>query len=125
MARRTLLTQSGHRPRPPDMRSIQFQPLPKCSFQPVRCLLQSPEGGGMRRREFLGLLGSAAMWPAVARAQQHQRIRRIGIFMPGTADDPEYQARNAAFLLALGALGWDIGRSMRLEYRWGRGETEN
>jgi len=80
----------------------------------------------MRRREFLGVLVTGAVaWPGVASAQQQQRIRRIGIFMPGTADDPEYQARNAAFLLALGALGWDIGRSIRLEYRCGRGETEH
>jgi putative ABC transport system substrate-binding protein len=44
--------------------------------------------------------------------------------MPGMADDPEYQARNAAFLLGLGGLGWDVGSSVRIEYRWGRGNTE-
>jgi ABC-type uncharacterized transport system substrate-binding protein len=79
----------------------------------------------MRRREFLGGLGCAAVWPLAAPAQQpRERTRRIGVFMPGTADDPEYQARNAAFLLGLGGLGWDISRSLRIEYRWGRGDTE-
>jgi putative tryptophan/tyrosine transport system substrate-binding protein len=78
------------------------------------------------RREFITLLGgAAAAWPVSVRAQQpRERTKRIGVFMPGTADDPEYQARNAAFLLGLGALGWDISRSLRIEYRWGRGDTE-
>jgi putative ABC transport system substrate-binding protein len=80
----------------------------------------------MRRRQFLGLLGGAvAVWPLAAGAQQpRERTRRIGVFMPGKADDPEYQARNAAFLLGLGGLGWDISSSLRIEYRWGRGDTE-
>ena len=80
----------------------------------------------MRRRKFISLLGgAAAAWPLGAHAQQpRERTKRIGVFMPGTADDPEYQARNAAFLLGLGALGWDISRSLRIEYRWGRGDTE-
>ena len=88
--------------------------------------MPSPErGADMLRREFLGGLGCAAVWPLAARAQQsRERTRRIGVFMPGTADDPEYQARNAAFLLGLGGLGWDISRSLRIEYRWGRGDTE-
>ena len=81
---------------------------------------------GMRRREFITLLsGAATAWPVSVRAQHpRERTKRIGVFMPGTADDSEYQARNAAFLLGLGALGWDISRSLRIEYRWGRGDTE-
>ena len=60
----------------------------------------------MKRREFITLVGgAAAAWPLATRAQQPQRMRRIGVFMPGTADDPEYQARNAAFLQGLGELG--------------------
>jgi putative tryptophan/tyrosine transport system substrate-binding protein len=60
----------------------------------------------MKRREFITLLGGAAAWPLAARAQLPQRVRRIGVFMPGVADDPEYEARNAAFLQGLGELGW-------------------
>jgi putative tryptophan/tyrosine transport system substrate-binding protein len=80
----------------------------------------------MRRREFFSVLGGATVvWPLAAHAQQQrERTRRIAVFMPGTADNPEYQARNAAFLLGLGRLGWDISRSLRIEYRWGRGDTE-
>jgi putative tryptophan/tyrosine transport system substrate-binding protein len=79
----------------------------------------------MRRREFIALLGSGvAAWPLAARAQQPQRVRRIGVFMPGVADDPEYEARNAAFLQGLGELGWIVGRNVRIEYRWGAGDVE-
>jgi putative ABC transport system substrate-binding protein len=51
-------------------------------------------------------------------------MRRIGVFMPGTADDPESQANNAAFLQALGELGWIVGRNARIDYRWGAGDVE-
>ena len=71
----------------------------------------------MKRREFITLVGgAAAAWPLATRAQQPQRMRRIGVFMPGTADDPEYQARNAAFLQGLGELGWIVGRNVRIDY---------
>jgi ABC-type uncharacterized transport system substrate-binding protein len=78
----------------------------------------------MKRRDVITLLGGAAAWPLAARAQQPERMRRIGVFMPGVADDPEYQARNAAFLQGLGELGWIVGRSVRIDYRWGSGDTE-
>src|SRR5262245_47944122 len=79
----------------------------------------------MRRREFIALLGSGVIgWPLAARAQQSQRVRRIGVFMAGVADDPEFQARNAAFLQGLGELGWTVGRNVRIEYRWGAGDVE-
>ena len=79
----------------------------------------------MKRREFIAVLsGAAAAWPLVARAQQPARIRRIGVFMPGTAADPEYQARNAAFLQGLGELGWIVGRNVRIDYRWGAGDVD-
>jgi putative ABC transport system substrate-binding protein len=79
----------------------------------------------MRRREFIALLGSGvAAWPLAARAQQPQRVRRIGVFMPGVADDPEYEARNAAFLQGLGELGWIVGRNVRIDYRWGAGDVD-
>jgi putative tryptophan/tyrosine transport system substrate-binding protein len=70
----------------------------------------------LKRRDFITLLGgAAASWPLTARAEQRERVRRIGVFMPGTADDPEYQASNAAFLQALGELGWIVGRNVRID----------
>ena len=66
----------------------------------------------MRRREFLGVLGSAAAMPLVAHAQQRERMRRVGVLMHLAADDPEGQARNAAFLQGLEALGWSVGRNV-------------
>jgi len=76
----------------------------------------------MRRREFILALGGAAapslLWPLMARAQQGERIRRIGILLPAGADDAEYQARVGAFLQALGQFGWNIGHSLRIDTRW-------
>jgi putative ABC transport system substrate-binding protein len=61
----------------------------------------------MRRRDFLGVLGSiSAVWPLAARAQQPERMRRIGIILPASADEPEYQARVGAFRQGLALLGW-------------------
>jgi putative ABC transport system substrate-binding protein len=80
----------------------------------------------VRRRDFITLIGGvAAGWPLATRAQQPQRVRRIGVFMPGVADDLEFQAFNAAFLRRLGELGWIVGRNVRIEYRWGAGDTEH
>ena len=76
----------------------------------------------MRRREFVTLLGGAAAWPLTARAQQGERMRRIGVLMNLGSDDAEGQARNAAFLQGLQELGWTVGRNVRIEYRWGAGE---
>src|SRR4029077_4015769 len=74
----------------------------------------------MRRREFITLIGGAATaWPLAARAQQPERVRRIGVLMPLTADDPEDQARLAAFLQGLQETGWSVGRNMRIDTRWG------
>ena len=78
------------------------------------------------RRKFLATLlgGAAAAWPVAARAQQGARVRRIGVFMPGVADDPEGQARIGAFLQGLGELGWIVGRNVRIDYRWGAGDVD-
>jgi putative ABC transport system substrate-binding protein len=72
----------------------------------------------MRRREFLGVLGSAAAIPLAAHAQQGERIRRVGVLLPATSDDPEFQARVGAFHQALALLGWTIGRNVRIDTRW-------
>jgi putative ABC transport system substrate-binding protein len=73
----------------------------------------------MRRREFITFLGgAAAMWPLAARAQQSDRVRRIGVLMASTADDQEFQARLAAFTQALTQLGWSDGQNLRIDIRW-------
>jgi putative ABC transport system substrate-binding protein len=79
----------------------------------------------MKRREFIGLLGGAvAGWPLAARAQQPGRMRRIGVLLNITADDPESQGRLAAFAQGLQSLGWVIGQNVRVEYRWGGGSVD-
>jgi ABC-type uncharacterized transport system substrate-binding protein len=72
----------------------------------------------VKRREFITLLGGAAAWPLAARAQQGERLRRIGVLTNIPADDPEGQARHAAFTQALGELGWSEGRNLRIDARW-------
>jgi putative tryptophan/tyrosine transport system substrate-binding protein len=72
----------------------------------------------MRRREFIAGLGSATVWPLVARAQQPERIRRIGVLLSGTADDPAFQARLGAFTQGLQQSGWSIGSNVVVETRW-------
>jgi len=77
----------------------------------------------MNRREFITLLGAAAAWPLGARAQQPERMRRIGMLLPATADDSEFQARIEAFLQALALLGWTIDRNARIDIRWAGSEA--
>jgi putative ABC transport system substrate-binding protein len=72
----------------------------------------------MRRRAFIAGLGSAAAWPAVALAQQSDRMRRIGVLLPAAADNAEFQARFGAFLQALALLGWTVGRNVWIDTRW-------
>jgi len=72
----------------------------------------------IRRREFITLLGGAATWPLTARAQQPDRVRRIGVLLPAAADDPVFQARLAAFHQGLALMGWTIGRNVRIDTRW-------
>ena len=78
----------------------------------------------MKRRDFITLLGGAAAWPLAARAQQRERMRRIGVLLNLGSDDQEGQTRNAAFLQALQELGWTVGRNIRIDYRWGAGSAE-
>ena len=80
----------------------------------------------MKRREFITLLGgAAAAWPLGARAQQSDRIRRIGVLSGYAEDDPEARARLASFQQALQELGWIVGRNLRAEYRWSRGNSDH
>jgi ABC-type uncharacterized transport system substrate-binding protein len=79
----------------------------------------------MRRREFITLLsGVAASWPLAARAQQGERMRRIGVLTPFAADDAEGHARLTAFAQGLQQLGWTVGQNIRIDYRWGDGKAE-
>jgi putative ABC transport system substrate-binding protein len=78
----------------------------------------------MKRRKFMTLLGgAAAAWPFAARAQQGERMRRIGVLV-ALADDPEGQARIAAFLQGLQQLGWAEGRNLQIDTRWGAGDAD-
>jgi putative tryptophan/tyrosine transport system substrate-binding protein len=73
----------------------------------------------MTRRDLIALLGSTAVsWPVGVRAQQPERVRRIGVLMAAAADDPEFQARLGAFQQALALLGWTDGRNARIDTRW-------
>ena len=78
----------------------------------------------MKRRDFITLLGGAAAvgWPVLARAQQRERMRRVGVLMHLAADDPEGQSRVAAFLQGLQEAGWAVGRNVNIDVRWAAGE---
>jgi putative ABC transport system substrate-binding protein len=79
----------------------------------------------VKRREFIALLGSAAVtWPLAAHAQQGERVRRIGVLMSYAADDPAGQTRLLTFAQALAQLGWTEGRNVRIDIRWGAGSPE-
>src|SRR6266536_1073456 len=78
----------------------------------------------LRRREFILSLGGAAAWPLAARAQQRERMRRVGVLMHLAADDPEGQSRVAAFLQGLQEAGWAVGRNVNIDVRWAAGEAD-
>jgi putative tryptophan/tyrosine transport system substrate-binding protein len=82
-------------------------------------------GDQLKRREFITLLGGAAVtWPLRLSAQQAERMRRIGVLMHLAADDPEGQAHIGAFLQGLQEWGWAVGRNVRIEYRWAAGDAD-
>jgi putative tryptophan/tyrosine transport system substrate-binding protein len=78
----------------------------------------------MRRREFVSMLGAVATWPVVARAQQRDRVRLIGVLMGYAEDDPAVQSYLAAFRVALAKLGWTEGGNLRIELRWGASDPD-
>src|SRR5215468_9293105 len=79
----------------------------------------------MNRRTFITLLGGTAGWPFAARAQQRERMRRIGVLWSSlAADDPELLSRSNAFVQSLQERGWSDGGNVRIEYRWGLGDPD-
>jgi putative ABC transport system substrate-binding protein len=78
----------------------------------------------MKRRAFIAALGGAAAWPIVARAQQPERMRRIGVLMNQVANDPVGQTRLATFVQGLQKAGWVDGRNARIDTRWGAGDAD-
>jgi ABC-type uncharacterized transport system substrate-binding protein len=77
------------------------------------------------RREFITLVsGAAAVWPLAARAQQPERMRRVGVLMPFSADDPEGKRELAAFAQQLQGFGWTNGRHLQIDYRWSSGDIQ-
>jgi putative ABC transport system substrate-binding protein len=78
----------------------------------------------VKRREFIAGLGIVATLPLTVRAQQGERVRRIGVLMGTTESDPETRTRMAAFQQELAHLGWEVGRNLAIEYRWAMGRAE-
>src|SRR6516162_5633667 len=78
----------------------------------------------MKRRAFITLLGGAAVaWPRAARAQQGERMRRIGVLMLYPENDPQGQLRATAFRQGLEKLGWSVGRNVQIDFQWGLGDA--
>src|SRR5262245_25041432 len=89
------------------------------------CLKLCPLGCHMKRREFISFVGgAAAAWPLAARAQEHARLRRVGMLVSLFDSDPENQARIAAFRQELENLGWREGHNIQIEYRSASGDAE-
>ena len=84
---------------------------------------EAREALAVKRREFITLLGGAVAWPLVARAQQRERMRSVGVLTPFAAHNTEGQNRVTAFAQALQQLGWSVGQNARLHFRWGDGTS--
>jgi putative tryptophan/tyrosine transport system substrate-binding protein len=118
IVRRPSLTRTGHRP----------DRNPAAQQSPLRCAILSVGSTGkhwtVKRRDFITLVGGAAAWPLAARAQQPNRMRRIGVLTPYPADDAEARARLTAFAQGLAQTGWTVGQNIRIDYRWGDGKPD-
>jgi len=82
----------------------------------------------MRRRDFVrAIVGSATAWPLTLRAQQSKPkpVRRVAVLFPQSANDPQAQNRNAAFLQALQQMGWTVGQNVQIDYRWSAGSEDD
>src|ERR1700745_674602 len=77
----------------------------------------------MRRQQFIAGLAGAGAWPVVARAQQGDRVRRIGVLTGADENDPEWKSRISAFTQVLADLSWTDGRNVRMDLRWGGNDT--
>jgi putative ABC transport system substrate-binding protein len=77
----------------------------------------------IRRRDFIAGLGGAAAWPLAARAQQGNRVRRIGVLMGGDENDPLAKTQVSAFTQAIANVGWTDGQNLRIDLRWASGDT--
>ena len=107
------MTQSGH-----------DHPFKRLSSGDTMSVLST--GDAMRRREFITLIsGTVATWPFAARAQQSDRMRRVGVLMGLAANDPVSQSELAAFLKGLQQSGWTDGNNVRIDTRWGAGSVDN
>src|SRR3974377_575043 len=82
-------------------------------------------GEAMRRREFITLVGAGVLWPLLARAQQSERMRRIGVLLPAIAEDKEFQAWVGAFQQGRALWGWSIGGNVQIETRWAGGNADD
>ena len=78
----------------------------------------------IQRRDFITLLGGAAAWPLAARAQQRERMRRIGVLVPSDENDPLWKTRLSALTKALADLGWTDGRNVRMDIRWAGADND-
>jgi len=85
--------------------------------------LEARKASAVKRRDFITLLGGAAAWPLAARAQQPERMRRVGVLI-GVASDPETKAWVATFRKRLDELGWRVGGNLQIDERWTAGDPE-
>ena len=98
------------------------RPRPSVSLGRTATMPWADLGADMKRREFIALIGGTSAMPLVARAQQNERVRRVGVLMPFAQDSPEGQAQIAAFVQEMQKLGWTEGRNLQIEYRWDTGD---